>query len=393
MFDVQASAASSGPIRVIPVDGLPSTVSVESSEDRGGRVVVDVLVVFEVDGGCVARFSPSDEGSEDVTICNISTNETILSGVFGAIGGGGGVGSVSLAVGSTARPFFTHLSYVSSDGSLLSSLSASTPGAGASAVGGSSSAAGGAPAAAAPLVIGPHDVGGVKRPVVPASSSPAADEEDVTGMKKRAKNEDIGSEGGLVVGSDELTIEQRLEGLAASIAHAESQGSLSRSKKANAGGADSAPAAGPSADSLVTLIEQALQSGDDSLLEECLGCESFDVVDVTAQRLPTTRVVGFLRKLVAKFEKRPSRSALLTHWLASLLRHHTSYLISVPDLSAQLAGLCQILEQRLSSYSKLAALSGRLDLLMQQVSAGGSKKLVGAGKGEGAKPVQVYREE
>ena len=91
----------------------------------------------------------------------------------------------------------------------------------------------------------------------------------------------------------------------------------------------------PTSDSLVTLIDQALQSGDDSLLEQCLACNDMDVIDGTARVLKTHRVVTFMKKLVAKFEKRPSRGILLTRWLSCILRHHTSFLISVPDLSEQ----------------------------------------------------------
>ncbi len=119
---------------------------------------------------------------------------------------------------------------------------------------------------------------------------------------------------------------------------------------------------------------QALQTGDDALLEQCFGCEDADVVDETSRRLPTGRIVLLLRRLVSKFEKRPSRGLLLTRWLAAILRHHTAYLVSVPDLTTQLAGLSQMLEQRLSSYARLASLGGRLDLLLSRVSTTGHHK-------------------
>jgi U3 small nucleolar RNA-associated protein 5 len=112
-------------------------------------------------------------------------------------------------------------------------------------------------------------------------------------------------------------------------------------------------------------------------------------------------VVQLLRKLVAKFEKRPSRGLLLTRWLAAVLRFHTAFLISVPDLSAQLAGLSQMLEQRLASYSRLAALGGRLDLLMSQMTADADEH--GGDEGQGRRgrgaqeqafvPRQTYRDE
>jgi hypothetical protein len=65
----------------------------------------------------------------------------------------------------------------------------------------------------------------------------------------------------------------------------------------------------------------------------------------------------------------------------------------VPDLSFQLAGLSQMLEQRLASYVKLASLSGRLDLLMSQVSypaKGGSSQAQRAL--DNFEPQQVYTE-
>ncbi|CAM9317277.1 unnamed protein product, partial [Ectocarpus fasciculatus] len=120
----------------------------------------------------------------------------------------------------------------------------------------------------------------------------------------------------------------------------------------------------PSSDSLVVLVEQSLQSGDDVLLEQCLACDDTDIIDATTSKLPTSKIFLFMRRLISKFEKRPSRGLLLTRWLSAVLKHHASYLISLPELSTRFAGLSQIMEQRLASYSRLASLGGRLDLLM-----------------------------
>jgi len=97
-----------------------------------------------------------------------------------------------------------------------------------------------------------------------------------------------------------------------------------------------------------------------------------------------------LRKLVAKFEKRPSRGILLTKWLSNILRYHTSFLVSIPDLSSQLAGLSQMLEQRLSSYSRLTSLNGRLELLMSQLLA---KSRFGSSQNDPYVPLHTYVEE
>lgn len=123
----------------------------------------------------------------------------------------------------------------------------------------------------------------------------------------------------------------------------------------------------PTSDSLVTLLEQALQSGDDGLLEQCLACDDIDIIEETSKRLPVGKIILFLKKLVAKFEKRPSRGLLLTKWLSCILKYRLSYLLSIPNLAHQFAGLSQMLENRLSSYNRLASLAGRLDLLMGQV--------------------------
>ncbi len=58
-----------------------------------------------------------------------------------------------------------------------------------------------------------------------------------------------------------------------------------------------------------------------------LGCEDADVVDKTSRRLPTSRIVLLLRRLVSKFEKRPSRGLLLTRRLAAILVHITHHIL------------------------------------------------------------------
>jgi U3 small nucleolar RNA-associated protein 5 len=210
---------------------------------------------------------------------------------------------------------------------------------------------------ALPKVLGPNEFGGSKRPST----------EDTLNPSKRTRNEkDVGAN---------VTMEERLAGLASQLHQLESP----------AASAENNAAPAPTSDSLVTLVDEALQTGDDALLEQCFSCEDADFVEETSRRLPTGRIVLLLRRLVSKFEKRPSRGLLLTRWLAALLRHHTAYLVSVPDLTAQLAGLSQMLEQRLSSYSRLASLGGRLDLLLSRVSTVGSHQMV-------QEPLVVVRE-
>jgi len=194
--------------------------------------------------------------------------------------------------------------------------------------------------------------------------------------------------------TDSMTLEQRLEALSSSMMREDSDDEEDDGEPSSA--ATSLSIGAPTSDSLVVLLEQSLQSGDDVLLEHCLSCSDDDIIEETSKRLPITKTVQFLRKLVTKFEKRPSRGVLLTKWLAGILKYHLSYLVSIPDLTLQLAGLSQMLENRLSSYSRLASLSGRLDLLVGQVQmksndivASGGAAPVSQKKGK-SKPTIVY---
>jgi U3 small nucleolar RNA-associated protein 5 len=200
-----------------------------------------------------------------------------------------------------------------------------------------------------PSVLGPNEFGGVKRPRV---------EESMTSAETDAKRIRLeGNDGSEDDEEQALTMEQRLSRLGEELTQLHSSSPVDESHTT------------PTSDSLVTLIDQALQTGDDALLEQCFACDDADVVEATTRRLPSGRIVLLMRRLVSKFEKRPSRGLLLTRWLASLLRHHTAYLVTVPDLTAQLAGLSQMLEQRLSSYARLSTLGGRLDLLLSRMSS------------------------
>lgn len=261
-------------------------------------------------------------------------------------------------------------------------------------------------------VLGPNDMGGLKRPRLNDGAMVEDDWVKTTGMNKKQKKdkkekEKIGkkegqksrkSKGKKVEGEEddehldllndeedmEMTLGQKLELLSKTMndLEASSEKEIQQVEK-------QIQRRIPNADSLVTLLEQALQSNDSALLEQCLLCTNLDIIDATTLRLPTHRVLALLKILVAKFEKRPSRGLLVTHWLSYILKHHISFLITVPDLSRQLAGLSQLLEQRLSSYSRLSSLSGRLDLLMSQVT---NQKL-GDGRESSIKPLAEYQDE
>lgn len=166
----------------------------------------------------------------------------------------------------------------------------------------------------------------------------------------------------------ELTIEQRLEQLSSK---ANEIDQLQRVEQTNSNTTttvtSSSSASGlPSSDSLVVLIEQALQASDDTLLEQCLSCQESSVIETTTRLLPTSKAINFLMKIIAKFEKRPSRVMLLLPWLNHLLQQHATFLSGFPNFAKTFASLSQILEQRVSCLNSFTALNGRLDLIMHQ---------------------------
>lgn len=88
-------------------------------------------------------------------------------------------------------------------------------------------------------------------------------------------------------------------------------------------------AAVPKADSVHTLLVQALQSDDKSLLEQCLGVTNQRVIDATVAKLPPAAVSSLLTKVTACARTYTSSSigvsttshirAPLSHLLDSLL--------------------------------------------------------------------------
>jgi U3 small nucleolar RNA-associated protein 5 len=122
---------------------------------------------------------------------------------------------------------------------------------------------------------------------------------------------------------------------------------------------------GPAASgSLQTVLSQALRTGDETLLEFCLGTRDMRELQRTVDRLPIEDVMPLLAALVARFQARPHRGAQLLEWLRALLTRHASLLVAQPALPDSLMLLNQAVSARLSSFKKLLRVAGRLTLLL-----------------------------
>jgi hypothetical protein len=245
-------------------------------------------------------------------------------------------------------------------------------------------------------------IGGEHHMLGPSDKGARGNEVDFTlPVSKRQKADPAGN----------LTIAERLEAMAASLALPDLPRDVSKT---------------PKGESLVSVLEQALQSHDDSLLEECLVVMDAHVSDYyhSLYLSPTSNclifsdelnyLIRFVRsgcggdrksiiihtcaavphavsnqrhflslspslslsliyittcdRLSEKVERSPTRGLSLCVWMRSVFTKHSSYLMSVPNLHLKLASLYQILDDRASVFPKLLNLNGRLELALSQIS-------------------------
>ncbi len=120
----------------------------------------------------------------------------------------------------------------------------------------------------------------------------------------------------------------------------------------------------PKADSLAVLLSQALSNEDNALLERCLSVKSTKTISKTARQLSPGDATTLVRMLVQKLQSSPRRAAELTAWMKAVLVHHAGYFSGTGACKESFSSLHQIIDARLSSYSSLVSLSGRLDLVL-----------------------------
>eukprot|EP00249_Psilotum_nudum_P020003 c27515_g1_i1 orf=278-2332(+) len=125
----------------------------------------------------------------------------------------------------------------------------------------------------------------------------------------------------------------------------------------------------PSADSLQLLLTQALLADDNLLLEQCLSVSDEKVIENTVRRLRSIEAGKFLQVSVFKMEARPKRSLMLIPWIRAVLLYHATYIMSNPSMQSILRSLYQVIDARLSVFRPLLSLSGRLDLIVAQISS------------------------
>ncbi|KAI0320975.1 WD40-repeat-containing domain protein [Amylostereum chailletii] len=161
-----------------------------------------------------------------------------------------------------------------------------------------------------------------------------------------------------------------------------------------------------------TLI-QALHSSDARLLEACLSHTRAELVLNTVRRLPPQLALPLLSACVERLGrgKRGStgkgrgggagsqRAAGMVRWVKTVLVVHSGHLMTMPDLVARLSGLHATLTARMALQESLLSLSGRLDMVLQQIELRGATapapiapSVPGKGKGKGKGKARALEE-
>lgn len=109
-------------------------------------------------------------------------------------------------------------------------------------------------------------------------------------------------------------------------------------------------------ESLKELMSQALQGGDDSLLELALAVRDVKVITTTLGELGNSHVVLLLGKLTSRLASNPLRAEGLAIWISKCLKQGK---FQIRDL----APLRNLLYERTESFAALLRLEGRLALM------------------------------
>ncbi|GLJ14877.1 hypothetical protein SUGI_0242040 [Cryptomeria japonica] len=124
----------------------------------------------------------------------------------------------------------------------------------------------------------------------------------------------------------------------------------------------------PNADSVVVLLRQALRSNDMILLAQCLDVRDPMVRRNSVYSLSSADALKLFKSMVHRLKSGPRRAPYLLPWIKLVLLRHASSIMSDESSISFLNTLYQMIESRVSVFWPLLQLSGRLDLINEQIS-------------------------
>lgn len=123
----------------------------------------------------------------------------------------------------------------------------------------------------------------------------------------------------------------------------------------------------PTLSSLGTVLNQALRTDDNDLLESCLSTTDLPTIRATISRMDSALAGTLLSKLAARMHRRPGRANSLMTWVQWTLVSHGGALAGRADLVERLSELNRVLEERSRGLQSLLTLKGKLDMLDSQM--------------------------
>jgi len=134
--------------------------------------------------------------------------------------------------------------------------------------------------------------------------------------------------------------------------------------------------------SLATVLNQALRTDDNELLESCLQTADNKIVENTVSRMDSALAMKLLDKLAARMHRRPGRALSLMMWMKLTMIAHGGSLITHPDRVARLGELQRVLEERAKGLPVLLQLKGKLEMLDAQLKLRKTVRNAAAGRGQ-----------
>ncbi|KAM9980980.1 hypothetical protein ACTFIY_003275 [Dictyostelium cf. discoideum] len=120
-----------------------------------------------------------------------------------------------------------------------------------------------------------------------------------------------------------------------------------------------------SAGTIVDLIAQSLKSDNDNLLLSSIKV-NFNVIQSTVKSLPSPYAYSLLSKLLKYLATDNSKSLIVLPWINCIIKDHSSYLLSVPNLSKKLSVLNTIIQDKFELHNRLSKLVGKFELISSQ---------------------------
>lgn len=135
------------------------------------------------------------------------------------------------------------------------------------------------------------------------------------------------------------------------------------------GGGGDLKSSGISQKNMAHLLLQGLHSKDAEILRSVFSRNEPELIQRTAERIPAQYISALLGEISTLMQQKTVHVATAVCWLKALIHSHTSQLMALgsENLMANFSTCLGIIEYRVQHANSLSKLSGRLDLLVNQL--------------------------